>query len=88
MEGVIFELQAFGRAFLKETREKFLKKTGRGIEAGHSILQLGVLPRCLSSRSSLHVVHLWLRAEKKPKERRTHLTPEKCKELVKAGKSD
>lgn len=30
-------------------------------------------------------VHLWLRAEKKPNERRTHLTPEKCKELVKAG---
>ena len=32
-------------------------------------------------------VHLWLRAEKKPNERRTHLTPEKCKELVKAGES-
>lgn len=30
-------------------------------------------------------VHLWLRAEKKPNERRTHLTPEKCKKLVKAG---
>ena len=32
-------------------------------------------------------VRLWLRAEKKPNERRTHLTPEKCKELVKAGES-
>ena len=68
MEGVIFELQAFERAFLKATREKFLKKIGRGIEAGHSISQLGVLPRFLSSRSSLNVVHLWLRAEKKPNE--------------------
>ena len=35
MEGVIFQLQAFRRAFLKEPREKFLKKIGRGIEAGH-----------------------------------------------------
>lgn len=35
---------------------------------------------------SIMAVHLWLRAEKKPNERRTHLTPEKCKELVKAGK--
>ena len=30
-------------------------------------------------------VHLWLRAEKKPNERRTHITPERCKDLVKAG---
>ncbi|EDO41960.1 predicted protein [Nematostella vectensis] len=29
--------------------------------------------------------HLWLRAECKPLERRAHLTPEKCKELVDAG---
>ena len=33
-------------------------------------------------------VHLWLRAETKPNERRTHHTPEKCKELVKADKPD
>lgn len=30
-------------------------------------------------------VHLWLRAEKKPNERRTHLTPERCKDLLNAG---
>ena len=32
-------------------------------------------------------VHLWLRAETKPNERRTHITPERCKDLVKAGKA-
>ena len=31
-------------------------------------------------------VHLWLRAETKPNERRTHITPERCKDLVQAGK--
>ncbi|KAM7432200.1 Saccharopine dehydrogenase [Porites harrisoni] len=30
-------------------------------------------------------VHLWLRAETKPNERRTHITPERCKDLVQAG---
>ena len=30
--------------------------------------------------------HIWLRAEKKPHERRTHLTPEKVKELIGRGK--
>ena len=34
---------------------------------------------------SIMAVHLWLRAEKKPNERRTHITPERCKDLVKAG---
>lgn len=35
---------------------------------------------------SIMAVHLWLRAETKPNERRTHITPERCKDLVKAGK--
>lgn len=30
-------------------------------------------------------VHLWLRAESKENEQRTHLTPEKCQELIQAG---
>ncbi|CAH3191906.1 unnamed protein product [Porites evermanni] len=33
-------------------------------------------------------VHLWLRAETKPNERRTHITPERCKDLVQAGKKN
>ena len=35
---------------------------------------------------SIMSVHLWLRAETKPNERRTHITPERCEDLVKAGK--
>lgn len=31
-------------------------------------------------------IHLWLRAESKENEQRTHLTPEKCQELLQAGK--
>ena len=33
-------------------------------------------------------VHLWLRAETKPNERRTHITPERCQDLVQAGKKN
>ena len=55
MEGVISELQVFGWGFLSEPKEKFPPKIGRGIKAGHSIMQLEVLARFLSSRSGLHV---------------------------------
>ena len=41
----------------------------------------------LQNVRSIMAVHLWLRAEKKPNERRTHITPERCKDLVKAGEN-
>lgn len=40
---------------------------------------------CVLNVRSIMAAHLWLRAEKKPNERRTHLTPERCKEIINAG---
>ena len=47
----------------------------------------GFWPSPANVRSiTIMAVHLWLRAETKPNERRTHITPERCKDLVQAGK--
>ena len=47
----------------------------------------GPLHLSANVRSIMAPVHLWLRAETKPNERRTHITPERCKDLVQAGMS-
>ena len=75
----------FGRGWLKLRAADRLRAAWECPDPG----SYSVIPRENKHFDDVRLVmavHLWLRAETKPNERRTHITPERCKDLVQAGK--